>query len=103
MLGKCATHQFININQFFVLPTNPALFQYVLRKGPYAISTRGYLTNEPSERSETLSDAQQTIKVSWILQGYCRKHDLSFGGHGSTAPDVQEGQERATRYGAKRA
>ena len=43
MLGKCATRQFININQFFVLPTNPALFQYVLRKGPYAISTRGYL------------------------------------------------------------
>lgn len=43
MLGKCATHQFIYINQFFVLPTNPALFQYVLRKGPYAISTRGYL------------------------------------------------------------
>ena len=90
MLGKCATHQFIYINQFFVLPTNPALFLSV--KDPMPSPHVG-ISNETSERSETLSDAQQTIKVSWILQGYCRKHDLSFGGHGRHTPDVQEGQE----------
>lgn len=86
----------INFNQLtsYYNP-HPALFQGpVLHKPSYPISTRGYLTNEPSERSETLpEDTANYQKVRQILQCYCRKHDMSFGGHGSLTPDVQEGQK----------
>ena len=61
MLGKCATYQFININQFsYYQPIQPCSSTYSV-KDPMPSPHVG-ISNEPSERSETLSDAQQTIK-----------------------------------------
>ena len=102
MLGKGAAYQLVTINQFsYYQPIQPCSSTYSVQD-PMPSPHVG-ISSEPSERSETLSEAQQTIKVGWILQAYCRKHDLSFGGHGRHTPDVQEGQEGQPRYGAKRA
>lgn len=62
-------YQFQPIGLVLQPTSSPVPDQYVLRKPPYPISTRGYLTNEPSERSETLPGDTANYQK---LDRYCR-------------------------------